>query len=365
MSVTDQSAPVIAIPLKGEGTYETQHTDEFIQIKGDEVDILFVIDDSGSMCEEQDRLASSFGEFIAQASVWDNDYHIGVISVNVVDEAIIGRLNRGSTSVTPRFITKSGNAQSQFANLVNLGCDGNSDAQEAGLQAAQTGLAAPLTTDTEITCSRTTDCTADANICADPSNCPYTCIDGTCGGFNKGFMREDAQLEIIILSDEEDQSSAAISFYVDFLTNIKGWANVGRMHVNSIVGVKGVPAGTGSECTATDGGTAAHGYRYIQASEDTGGKYGSICESNFEPIMSDIADITFNPKLQFFLSRLADPATVKVSVDKQGDGQFVPCNDGWEFDAPSNSVIFDAEGGCVPQPQDHIKVSYKMLCLKG
>ena len=366
LSVTDKSAPVIAIPLKGEGTYETQHTDEFIQIKGDEVDILFVIDDSGSMCEEQDRLAASFGEFISQASVWDNDYHIGVISVNVVDEAVIGRLNRGDTSVTPRYISKSGNAQSQFANLVNLGCDGNSDAQEAGLQAAQTGLAAPLTTDTEITCSRTSDCTADANICADPANCPYTCIDGSCGGFNKGFMREDAQLEIIILSDEEDQSSAAISFYVDFLTNIKGWANVGRMHVNSIVGVEGVPSG-GSEgaCVASDGGTAANGYRYIQASEDTGGKVGSICESDFEPVMSDIADITFNPKLQFFLSRLADPATVKVSVDHQGDANFVPCNDGWEFDSPSNSVIFDAEGGCVPQPQDHIKVSYKMLCLKS
>ena len=110
---------------------------------------------------------------------------------------------------------------------------------------------------------------------------------------------------------------------------------------------------------------AANGYRYIQASEDTGGKVGSICESDFEPVMSDIADITFNPKLQFFLSRLADPATVKVSVDHQGDANFVPCNDGWEFDSPSNSVIFDAEGGCVPQPQDHIKVSYKMLCLKS
>jgi len=366
LSVTDKSAPVIAIPLKGEGTYETQHTDEFVQIKGNEVDILFVVDDSISMCEEQDRLVSSFDEFIAQASVWENDYHIGIISVNVVDEAVIGRLNRGDSSVTPRFITKSGSAQSQFANLVNLGCDDESESSEAGLQAAQTGLAAPLTTDTEVTCSGTSDCTSNPNICADPSNCPYTCIDGSCGGFNKGFMREDAQLEIIILSDEEDQSSAAISLYVDFLTNIKGWANVGRMHVNSIVGVKDVPSGSGDgDCVASDGGTASHGYRYIQASEDTGGKYGSICESTFEPIMSEISDITFNPKLQFFLSRLADPATVKVSFDHQGDGNFVLCNDGWEFDSPSNSVIFDAEGGCVPQPQDNIKVFYKMLCLKG
>ena len=367
VSVTDKSAPIIAIPLKGEGTYETQHTDEFIQIKGDEVDILFVIDDSGSMCEEQSRLSASFGKFIAQASVWDNDYHIGVISVNVVDEPVIGRLNRGDKTVTPRYITKSGNAQSQFAKLVNIGCDGGSDAQEAGLQAAQTALAAPLTTDTQVTCGSNTDCTNDANICADPANCPYTCIDGSCGGFNKGFMREDAQLEIIILSDEEDQSSSSISFYVDFLTNIKGWANQGRMHVNAIVGVKGVPESSSEgACVASDGGTAAEGKRYIDACDMTGGQVGSICESSFAPIMEDIADITFNPKLQFFLSRLADPATVKVSVDHQGDGNFVPMSDCWEFDAPSNSVIFSNEPPCVPpQPQDHIKVSYKMLCLKG
>jgi hypothetical protein len=360
MSVTDKSAPVIAIPVKGEGTYETQHTDVFTQIKGDEVDILFVIDDSGSMSEEQQRLTSSFAGFISQAAVWDNDYHIGVISLNVVDEAVIGRLNRGDKSKTPRYIVKSNQAQSQFANLSNLGADGGSDEQEAGLQAAQTALAAPFTTDTEISCSTNSDCSNDPNICADPANCPYTCIEGSCGGFNKGFVREDAQLEIIILSDEEDQSSGSIAFYIDFLTNIKGWANVGRMHVNTIVGVEGVPqGGSESACVAADGGTAAEGKRYIEATTQTNGMYGSICESSFTAIMSDIADISFNPKLQFFLSRLADPATVRVTVND------IPCADGWEFDSPSNSVIFDLEGGCLPQPGDKIEVSYKMLCLKG
>lgn len=367
LSVTDQLAPVVVIPLKGEATYETRQNDEFTQVKGDEVDILFVINDSVSMCEEQDRLAASVGEFIARASVWDNDYHIGVISANVFDEAVIGRLNRGDTSVTPRYVTKSGDAQSQFANLVKLGCDGNAGVPAAGLQAVQAALAAPLTTDTGISCSLTSDCTGNPNVCADPANCQYTCIGGSCGGFNKGFLREDARLEIIILSDEEDQGLAAISFYVEFLANIKGWANVDRMHVNAIVGVKGVPAGEGDECVAADGGTASHGYRYIQASEDTGGKYGSICESDFEPIMSDIADITFNPKLQLFLSGLADPATVSVYKDFPEDGAdvFYPCNSGWEFDPPSNSVIFDAGGGCVPQPLERIRVSYKLLCLKG
>ena len=42
------------------------------------------------------------------------------------------------------------------------------------------------------------------------------------GGWNKGFLREDAQLEIIALSDEEDQSSGDLGFY-RFFRSIKGF----------------------------------------------------------------------------------------------------------------------------------------------
>lgn len=361
MAVTDKSSPTVAIALKGEGTYETDQIDEFTQVSGQEVDIMFVIDDSGSMCDEQTRLSSSFSDFISHAGVWNNDYHIGVISVNVVDDEKIGRLNVGDASVTPRYITPTTQSQSTFGKLINIGCSGGSDSQEAGLQASQAALAAPLTTDTEVACSSTAECANDPNICPDPNTCPYYCIDGTCGGWNKGFLREDAQLEIVALSDEEDQSSQGLPFYIDYLKNIKGWYNSGMMHFNAIVGVAGVPdspsSGNDGDCVAPDGGTAYNGQRYIDAATETGGLCGSICEDSFNSIMNLIGDQTFSPKVQFRLTRLADPATVEVKVNN------VECTKGWRYDSPSNSIIFDVDGECMPEAGDKIWVHYETLCL--
>jgi hypothetical protein len=362
IAATDSSSPNVLVKLSGSGTYETHQTDEFTQVTGQEVDILWIIDDSGSMCEEQDRLNQSFSDFIANANVWKNDYHMGSISVNVVDDKVMGRLNRGKTSITPRYMTKTNGGS--FAQLTDYGCDGGSDAQESGLQAAQTALSAPLATDTGISCSSPADCTSDPNICPDPAKCAYSCVEGKCGGFNAGFLRENAQLELVVLSDEEDQSPGGLPFYIDFLKNIKGWYNVEMMHFNAIVGIYGVPntpsGGSSSEtgdCVSSDGGTAWNGDRYLQVASDTKGQAGSICESSYSNIMQKIGDVTFRPKIQFFLTRLADPSTVTVKVNG------TLCSSGYRYDAPSNSVIFDTAGSCMPGPGDKILIDYETLCL--
>ena len=352
---SDTASPSLVVGLSGAGTYDTEQTDEFVQVSGQDVDVLFVIDDSGSMCEEQDRLVQNFDDFIKNAAVWNNNYHIGVISVNVVNQAVMGKLNRGDPKITPRFITPNPNAGSQFAKLAKLGCEGGSDEQEAGLEASQIALSAPLTTDTGVKCASDADCQNDKTLCGDPKKCPYYCNGGTCGGWNAGFMRPDAQLEIVVLSDEEDQSSAAPTFYIDFLKSIKGYYNANMMHFNSIVGVDT----GGGGCTAADGATAEAAKRYQMVSQETNGVIGSICDMDFSKTMNDIGKVAFGLKVQFFLTRLADPPTVKVWVDG------VECKSGWQYDAPSNSVIFDDKGACMPQPGQKIKVHYKTLCLSA
>lgn len=350
---SDQTSPVLSVGLSGTGTFDDEQIDEFVQVTGQNVDVLFVIDDSGSMCEEQDRLIDNYNTFISKAKVWQNDYHIGIISLNVVKEAVMGKLNLGDPKKMPRFITPSTpNGQQKFKEFADLGCSGGSDPQESGLQAAQLALSAPLSTDTGIPCKTDADCQNDKNLCADPKKCPLYCLEGTCGGWNKGFLREDAQLEIIVLSDEEDQSPAAPGFYVDFFKSIKGFYNVGMMHFNAIVGPKG-------GCTAPDGGTAEEGKRYNYVADETGGKKGSICDSDYGPIMNEIGAQAFDLKVQFFLTRIADPPTIKVWVNGKECKQ-----PAWKYDQPSNSIIFDKSGACMPQPGDKIKVYYKVLCLK-
>ncbi len=359
----DQSSPSMSIGLKGEGTYETEHTDIFTQVSGQAVDILFVIDDSGSMCEEQERLIEKFDSFIQQADVWNNDYRIGVISLDVTTQQVIGKLNLGNPRSTPRFITKGPKAQSQFAKLANIGCNGGSDSQEAALQAAQAALSAPLTSETGVSCGSDTDCRNNKNLCSTAANCPYYCLDGTCGGWNKGFIRADAQLEIVALSDEEDQSSGTPDFYVDFFKSIKGYYNSNMMHFNAIVGTNTNPDPTGQRfCTSPDGTTAAgEGRRYIDVAERTNGLWGSICDPDYDVIMNQIGSVAFGLKVQFYLSRLADPPTVEVWINDVAQ----PKANCWRYDAPSNSVIFDDEGTCMPQPGDVIKIHYDTLCLKN
>ena len=357
---TDTSAPLVTVRLKGEGTSETSHVDRFTQVSGQEVDILFIIDDSGSMCEEQDRLAAGFDYFIRNAKVWNNDYHIGVISTNVVAEPVVGKLNEGDRNRVPRYLTPQHGTKQKFAEFTKLGCDGGpycggfsdacTDTQEAGLQAAMVALSAPLTTDTGVPCNSDADCKGNPNICPEPNACPYYCLDGTCGGWNKGFLRDNAQLEIVVLSDEEDQSVDQPAIYIDFLKNIKGYHNVSMMHFHSIVGQNP------STCAE-----AEPGKRYLMVSDATNGIKGDICASDYGPIMEDIGDVTFGLKVQFFLSRLANPSSISVKVNGQ------QCHTGWTYDGNSNSIIFDGKNPndpcSQPAPGQVIEVSYEMLCL--
>jgi hypothetical protein len=357
----EQGSNVVTVGLTGQGTYESEQTDEFTQVSGQSVDILFIIDDSGSMCDKQDKLIAAYSYFVDHAAVWNNDYHIGLIDVNVLDPKMMGKLNRGNPNPPARFLTPATpDGGSKFKTMADMGCDGGapwgsggmdfmSDNQEAGLQAAQLALSAPETTETGVACKATADCQNNTTLCGSPSGCPYTCIEGTCGGWNKGFVRDDAQLELVVLSDEEDQSSAAVSFYIDFVKNIKGFYNTSMFHFHSIVGQS-------SGSCAADAGK-----RYIETSQQTNGKIGDICATDYGSVMDQIGEIAFGLKVQFFLTRLADPPTVTVNVDGQ------QCSSGWKYDTPSNSVIFDnknpADKCSQPQPGMKILIHYKTLCL--
>ena len=358
----DQGSSVVTVGLSGQGTYDSEQTDEFTQVSGQSVDILFIIDDSSSMCDKQDRMIAAYADFVNNADVWKNDYHIGLIDLNVLNNAIMGKLNRGNPNPPARYLTpQTPDGKTKYQSMANMDCTGDApwakggmdnatDNQESGLEAAQLALSAPMTTETGIACNADTDCTGNKTLCGDPKTCPYYCIDKTCGGWNKGFVREDAQLECIVLSDEEDQSPSAVSFYIDFLKNIKGYYNTSMFHWHSIVG----QSSGSSSC-------AQEGKRYNETSQQTNGLVGDICDTSFAPTMNSIGKIAFGLKVQFFLTRLADPPTVTVKVaGKQ-------CSSGWKYDSTSNAVLFDSKNpgdACSqPQPGDLIQIHYKTLCL--
>ncbi len=335
----DPLAPAVSVPLNGAGTYDTEQTDTFKQGSGQEVDVLIVVDNSGSMGEEQNNLANNFSSFVQDANAtWKTDYHIAVTTTDMEDAKHSGKF-QGS----PRFVTNKD--VSAIGPSLKVGANGSGN--EQGLAAAQAALSAPLTTELK----PPKECNS-ANDCTKPLDCMASVITPGkkyCGGHNMEFLRKDATLEIVIVSDEEDGSPAQLNFYVDFLKAIKGYANTNLLHVHAIVGDKN------NGCQGA-GGEAAPGNRYIEVASQTAGKVVSICTTDWAKALKDIGTVAFGLKVQFFLSRPPVVETITVTVaGKQ-------CLTGWKYEEVSNTVIFDDKGSCMPQEGQTIDIHYKVFC---
>lgn len=148
------------------------------------------------------------------------------------------------------------------------------------------------------------------------------------GGCNTGFLRDDAVLHIIILSDEDDESpgwdtnpSGYWGTYVDTIIAAKG--NPEKVLISTIGGP--VPDG----CSNAD---PAHGY--WDAVLATGGEFLSICEE-WDGELSSLADISITIDT-FVLQGTPDPDTIEVQVE----GTVVT---NWAWAPAQNAVVFTSD----------------------
>jgi hypothetical protein len=335
------------VPMVGEGTLDTEFTDLFDQGTGKKVDILFVVDNSGSMSNKQAELAKNFQEFVKIAVLWNNDYHVGVVTTDVEDPNQSGRLQDASGV---RIVSKKdADPTGKLLKLANQGANGSGD--EQGLQGAYLALKLPLTADTLKTCVKDADCGGA------PAECVTNPDDGSkaCGGHNRAFIRKNAALEIVVLSDEEDSSPNPPDFYANYFYSIHGIGNKNLFHFHAIAG------DPGSGCKGN--GDATPGDRYNDLVQKTGGKFGSICANDYAQFLKDIGNAAFGLTEQYFLTRNPEPSTIDVKINGVACKQ---AGDTWAYDGASNSVTFApaAKGGkCMPQTGDKIAIHYKMLCF--
>src|SRR5690606_10339321 len=112
--------PVVTVPLMGQGTYDDEQTDIFTQVSGQKVDVLFVVDNSGSMSDEQNSLSTNFGSFLTGANQWNTDYQVGVVTTDMEGEDMpCGSGNPGHLVGDPRYVDTS-NVQ-KFKDNVKVG----------------------------------------------------------------------------------------------------------------------------------------------------------------------------------------------------------------------------------------------------
>lgn len=257
------------------------------------VDVLWVVDNSGSMGDNQLALATESPTFIDffEATV-GLDYHIGVISTDMDDPLHQGKL-REAQGV--RWLdTDTPDPYAVFDEMVMMGVDGSGD--EAGRAATRAAL------ETEI----------DA--------------------WNTGFFRDEAPLAVIVISDEPDSSDlygVDILGFVDFMMAFKPDPSLVTM--STVVGPAPVYDTTGCANPPT-------GYPEVQTALN--GLFYSICDPNWDTVLTSLATLAIGVRLEYFLTEIPDPATIQVQVI-EADGTEVWLTQAgveFEYDPLRNSV---------------------------
>ncbi|MBT8495670.1 MAG: thrombospondin type 3 repeat-containing protein, partial [Deltaproteobacteria bacterium] len=172
------------------------------------LDVLFVIDDSGTMAEEQRLLTQTFPTFITSLRQPDGvlpDLHVGVISTNVggnADNPCAGDGDAGNLINAPR---------------VAIDCQGPSDRWIADVSDGTGGRATNY--DGAQTLEETFACIAELGINGCGFEQPLESLRlALANPDNLGFLRDDALLAVVIVTDEDDCSVDPVEgagFYVN------------------------------------------------------------------------------------------------------------------------------------------------------
>ena len=300
------------VAIQGRGDVGGRQTDTFQQDQQPRADILLVIDDSGSMYDKQASLANNFTSFIQYAVTANVDYQIGVVTTDVGQNGVLRPTGAGGkflTNTTP-------NVQTQFQNLVRVGTSGS--ATEQALEAATRALTSP-------------------NI----------------AGANAGFVRNDANLAVVVVSDAGDQSNQPVSYYENLLINVKGFSRLSNFTFSTIGPfLTSAPVGCSYD---TPGGAT----RYQSLITRTGGVREEICSTNWSAALQGLGRTAFGFRTQFFLTNTPD-LTGGGSINVLINGTPAPPST-YMYEAASNSIRF--QPNTTPQPGQTLTVDYATTCF--
>ncbi len=301
----------------------TVWVDEFQQRTVPESDILFVVDNSCSMADEQEVLGANFDAFIQSFINTTLDYHIGVVEGDLTpgspnDWGILREYN-GAKWIDPDTPDKI----TAFNSLANVGDDGDGSC-EMGLS----GSHSALTTQSQI------------------------------GRPNEGFYREDALLSIIVVSDEPDRYGDSNPFstcggigpdeYIPwFLYDLKGPTGGDKVFFTGIIGDR--PGG----CDAGDN-NADEGTGYWEVIDAVGGNFLSICSQDWATFLTELGLEAAGMKRTFYLRRVPKEDTLAVLIDG------TPANGStWSYDRTTNSVTFPVE--FIPPELAIVEITYELI----
>ena len=285
------------------------------------VDILWVIDNSGSMGtgtvstpSRQQMLSSQVGLFINGLNKTGLDYQMGVTTMDMSPTGPQGSFIYQSG--TPVIMNSSaGNLLSDLAGRIGASPGGGSPVAR-GMDAVIAATSAP-------------------NI----------------NGPTAGFLRPSSLLVLIFLTDQNDASSADPNNDVSYLDSIrppflqgdKGW-------VANYMGV--MP--NDPNCTTSAWKFSSPGTRYINLATASGGDSESICSGDLTSALTGVTSRVLELTTAYPLNGAPDPTSIVVTVN----GATVPqdATNGWTYSSTDNTIRF--HGTAVPAIGSSISVTF-------
>lgn len=281
----------------GWGQLEYVYTETHIQEETSVLDIIFVVDNSGSMRLLQNQLASQISSFLNVLENIDADYHIGVITTDSEFFVQYDSLEWVDNSYP--------DPENWMISVINsIGVGGS--AFEMGIMQAYLALSSH----------------------ASPGSL---------------FWRGDSILSIIYVSDEPDGSPNGYSHYFSFFDNLKP---IDYHKQYAVIG--DFPSGC-SYVSPIGNRNVFFGAGYYDMALRYGGDWYSICSTDWGLQLQDLANnLATRNKFQ-----LAEPDPVESSIVVKVNGQVVV---GWTYDHADNSVVFNSD--TVPLEGQTITIEY-------
>ena len=288
-----------------------------------QVDVLWVIDTSSSMDTHQNLLAQQMGLFVDSMNNTGLDYHMAVTTMDFSPTGAKGKFV--AATGTPLILTsQTPNLTQILSQRIQLG--GGGSPVERGLEAMKTALSAPL---------------------AGPN------------GYNDGFLRKDALLVVVFLSNEDDQS--ATLDYAAFLDSVRPPLPLTGER-SWLAQFMGVTDGDSSCKTSawSQTGYSEVGVKYMELANLSGGVSEAICDADMKRALTNVKSRVLEVMTEYRLDRSPNLATLQVYVN----GARVPQDaaNGWTYYSSHNSVRF--HGAAVPPVDSSIRISYDPTGIK-
>lgn len=292
--------PGLAPPIES-----ISQTDHVVQVQIPQVDILWIIDNSCSMVEEQTSLTENFPIFMDYFLGSGLDYHIGVTSTDI-DNTYNGSKGKLVVIGQEKHIDVSTLSPVElFTQMATLGTSGSG---------AEKGMGAT-----------------------------YQALEIQRDQINAGFYRDEAAIHTIVISDEPDSTPASVitqAEFIDWYDNLKD--DVDERSFSSIID--------------SDGGT----YRNI--TNQIGGIIWDITTDDWATVLDQLRIQAAGLKKEYFLSNLPIVDTIEVSVDDITGAHLDFLNSEWSYAPERNSITFLTY---IPNPLAVVNIEYDLLSAES